>query len=1201
MRIAPISNNLNYRKTNKPTEKQESAGKTGMSLPSFRDAKSLVNVSFKGERELFQAVYFKDFEKLNQELSKGTDINCHKAYNIGETPLICAVVSNFPDVAEVLLEHPNIDVNATENNGYTALAVAAIWNYPDMAKKILEHPDVDVNIKGEDGRTAYDRAQPEIKRMIETYQPGVDRRKSARRRNSSSQVSSTASAVNKKDENGRTALHLATKAGDSNLVRTLLDTYSDIDINAKDNWNNTPLMLTTFIMDDGKTAEQLLKRSDIDVNAKNNLGNTALIMAVKAGNIPMVKKLLERPDVDLKIEDSHGSTALYYSVTNGEIHNLLNEYQRNTQSRQTNSRTNRQNSLNISLLHAAREGLVDELENILKNPNVDVNAKDEDGNTALIWASYLGYPETLKKILEHPDVDINIKDSINCTALDWAKKRGHQDIEQMIQNYQRGVDRRKNVNNSNSAQETDINAQDSKGRTALHRAIENMNMESIDELLQNPDVDINLQDNNGNTALIWAASRGRKITVEKLLQRPDIDVNLQDQEGNSALLFASQEGYHSIVKELLKHPDVDINLKNNYGNTALKYARARGYATIAELIETYERGVDKRKNVSNLNSAQRININAQDSEGRTALHRAVEAQDIDEVEKLLQNPDVNVNLKDKEGCTALIRASYKRDASIVEKLLQRSDIDVNAQGNGENTALIWASYSNISEVVDKLLEHPDIDIRKEDFTGRTAFEWARKNGRFDMAAKILNYERGVDKRKNVIFVGPDINAKDKRGFTPLLNAVDKSDIKEVEKLLQNPNVDVNAQTPNGNTALMIAANRGEVEIVKKILEHPDVDIYIKNKMMTDALSCASITTVDLIKRYQRGVDNRKNALSTKKGLADKIQVDINKLSPEENIWSEEEISKKFVSLLSVQRFDDAIKMLNSTPLINLEADNRNVISRVCMTGNPEFVEKVFEYRGKQDEMREAYQAKRNEFFENKINTLSYEELKENPIALHTEDGFKILMSKPEFNPNDTVDKKSLFDFACDLDSKGTFAKQILSKYDDVDINDAKKNGSTEIKALAYFYENVGKYQVKFDKIKRNIANPETRSLGAEQLKEFINSSDFKPDMTDSLGNSALHIAATMPDDSARGIIQKLIDKGIDINAQNITNQNALISAIKTFRITQNDEDKTKLLSNIKFLIDKGIDVNEPDNNGQTAFHHACSTTSVALLSMILSK
>ena len=50
---------------------------------------------------------------------------------------------------------------------------------------------------------------------------------------------------------------------------------------------------------------------------------------------------------------------------------------------------------------------------------------------------------------------------------------------------------------------------------------------------------------------------------------------------------------------------------------------------------------------------------------------------------------------------------------------------------------------------------------------------------------------------------------------------------------------------------------------------------------------------------------------------------------------------------------------------------------------------------------------------------------------------------------------------------------------------------------------------------------------------FIELNSFNPNLSDSVGNSALHIVSTIPDDRARGLIQKLVDKGININSTNI--------------------------------------------------------------------
>ncbi|MBQ6516000.1 ankyrin repeat domain-containing protein [bacterium] len=471
-----------------------------------------------------------------------------------------------------------------------------------------------------------------------------------------------------------------------------------------------------------------------------------------------------------------------------------------------------------------------------------------------------------------------------------------------------------------------------------------------------------------------------------------------------------------------------------------------------------------------------------------------------------------------------------------------------------NYPLTHCSYNGLTSIVELLITHPDIDV----------------------------------------------NIKDKDGDTPLNNATLKAQRDVVKQLIEHPETNVNMKNKNGQTALMLAIKGGLNQTAETILKHPDVDIYAEDnegRTAFDYISYDAANFRNMLNNYQRGVDKRENVLITTKN----IPVDIDKLSPEENIWTDEKITDKFLTLVKTQKLEDAEKMINSTPCIDLTRNDNEILNAVCTTGDFRFVKKVFEYEKNQPEMRADYEEKRKDFLENKIQKLSYEELKENPVALHTEDGFRVLMTKEEFNPNDTVDKTSLFELACSMDEDGDLVQDILGKYDNVETKRAKRYAHKDLKEIISTYETDGKYQLKFEHIKRNIANPEKREKAVQQLREFINSEEYTPDMTDTLGNSALHIVATMPDDSARGLIQKLIDKDIDINSQNVTKQTALVSAIKAMRIAQNDEDKTKLLSNIKFLLDKEIDINISDSNGQTAFHHACSTTSPALLTMILAK
>ena len=626
-----------------------------------------------------------------------------------------------------------------------------------------------------------------------------------------------------------------------------------------------------------------------------------------------------------------------------------------------------------------------------------------------------------------------------------------------------------------------------------------------------------------------------------------VSVNYQDYDGYSALFWTCYEGHIDLVEKLLEQPDINVNVKTRHGGTPLYEACNKGHKeVVAKLLEHPDILVDSGSDYNTpLERAERDG-NADIVQMLRSYEFGVDRRKIAESVK---NSDINACYS-KDGYNQLHRAVLFKNEPKVDLLLKNPEVDVNRTDKNEGqTPLILAVVKGHDDIAKKLIECPNIDINKTDSVNKqTALMWAIRNMKTDL----------------------------------------------VEKILQHPDLDINKQDKFGRTALHLATIVNLPRAAEKILEHPDVDVLIKD---SEGKTADCYNFKPMISSYQRGVDRRRNVLS----MPTNIPVDINKLSPEQNIWSEEEIGGKFKSLICNKDFRSAEKMMEETPLINLEGDDNPILVEVCSTGKPAFVQKVFDYRKAQPEMRAEYDKRRKDYIENTIPNLSYDELKENLVALNTPEGFKLLMDSEQFNPNDKTGKNTMFEYACKLDKTGNLAKEILSKFDDVDTKRAKASASREIREMVIKYETQDKYKLKFDNIKRNLFKPETKELAVNQLKTYIDSEDFNPDMTDSFGNSALHIVASMPDDSARGLIQKLLTKGVKLNSKNITSQNALISAIKAFRIADSDEDKTLILSNIKFLLDKGLDVNEPDSNGQTAFHHACCTTSVALLNMILAK
>ena len=83
----------------------------------------------------------------------------------------------------------------------------------------------------------------------------------------------------------------------------------------------------------------------------------------------------------------------------------------------------------------------------------------------------------------------------------------------------------------------------------------------------------------------------------------------------------------------------------------------------------------------------------------------------------------------------------------------------------------------------------------------------------------------------------DVNAKDNRGWTALIQASNEENPRIVEMLLEK-GADVNAQNNYGNTALIIATNNGRTENVEILLKEPSIDVNVENYYDETALTIA---------------------------------------------------------------------------------------------------------------------------------------------------------------------------------------------------------------------------------------------------------------------------------------------------------------------------------------------------------------------------
>jgi ankyrin repeat protein len=193
------------------------------------------------------------------------------------------------------------------------------------------------------------------------------------------------------------------------------------------------------------------------------------------------------------------------------------------------------------LLDAVSDGNLDEVVRIL--PNAKVDFEDENGDTALMLAVYHGYFNIVKLLLQKgadPNI-INAKYPLRSPVLIDASGCGNIDIVKEILSDPR----------------TNVNIQNSSGRTALIKAIIYGHTEIVKLLLANGACP-NIQDVDGNTALIRVASNDYSSIAKILLDR-GADPNLANKNGNTPLSIAIRNGRKHII-ELIKNQDIKREL-----------------------------------------------------------------------------------------------------------------------------------------------------------------------------------------------------------------------------------------------------------------------------------------------------------------------------------------------------------------------------------------------------------------------------------------------------------------------------------------------------------------------------------------------------------------------------------------------------------------------------------------------------------------
>ena len=253
-----------------------------------------------------------------------------------------------------------------------------------------------------------------------------------------------------------------------------------------------------------------------------------------------------------------------------------------------------------------------------------------------------------------------------------------------------------------------INSTDKSYRTLLHNAVLFNKYDIAEYLVNNENVDVNAQDNNAYTPLLYATEKKQtdiaELLIKKLVEK-DNTGNLLNTMGNmkrvrggfclgsgqiskTPLYEASQNGSLDIVK-LLAENKADLNKRAGNGVSPIDIAFQNDHLDIMKYL--IEQGAD---------------INSTDNDGMSLISKAIVKKSKDSVDlvKYLIEKGAKINRQSNDGWTPLHEAVQANNKEIVQILLDH-DAFVNATAANGWTPLSIAKQRGYSEMSDLLMRN----------------------------------------------------------------------------------------------------------------------------------------------------------------------------------------------------------------------------------------------------------------------------------------------------------------------------------------------------------------------------------------------------------------------------------------------------------------------------------------------------------------